>query len=86
MKHQIMSLLIIIIHSVCLSVCLSLLPLERAFSVVGGAGFESGSPLVKKSARGIRKSRQTTTLMLHTFTFTEIQREKLALFNVTTVL
>lgn len=61
--------------SVSLFVCLSLLPLERVVSVVGGAGLESGSPLVKKSARGIRKSRQTTTRILHTFTFTEIQRE-----------
>lgn len=89
MKYQIMSLLLINIQSVSLSarlsvslclsvslfVCLSLLPLERVVSVVGGAGLESGSPLVKKSARGIRKSRQTTTRILHTFTFTEIQRE-----------
>lgn len=91
MKHQIkpdflVNHIFISYHYFILSVCLSLIPLEWAFPVVGGAGLESGSPLVKKSARGIRKSRQTTTRILQTFTFTEIQREMLALFNVITAL
>lgn len=91
MKHQLkpdflvnhVFYLSLLIQSVCLSY---IVPLEWAFPVVGGAGLESGSPLVKKSARGIRKSRQTTTRILQTFTFTEIQREMLALFNVITAL